>query len=142
MALEEYVGAVVVEVDGREIEAFSCSPSANTGRKPVKTMIRCVRFMVLTGRKPVKTMNRTHRNAGYTNGVYEYTLDLSVPVEADGDTIDWENVIDAKVVIYPVKGNRRTAYTGCVVTEVGEQYETENEARRDIKMFAQDKKEE
>ena len=40
MALEEYVGAVVVEVDGREIEAFSCSPSANTGRKPVKTMNR------------------------------------------------------------------------------------------------------
>lgn len=124
MALEEYVGAVVVEVDGREIEAFSCSPSANTGRKPVKTM------------------NRSQRIAGYTNGVYEYTLDLSVPVEADGDTIDWENVIAAKVVIYPVKGNRRTAYTGCVVTEVGEQYETENEAKRDIKMFAQDKKEE
>lgn len=55
MALEEYVGAVVVEVDGREIEAFSCSPSANTGRKPVKTM------------------NRNQRIAGYTNGVYEYT---------------------------------------------------------------------
>lgn len=53
MALEEYVGAVVVEVDGREIEAFSCSPSANTGRKPVKTM------------------NRSQRIAGYTNGVYE-----------------------------------------------------------------------
>ena len=101
MALEEYVGAVVVEINGREIEAFSCSPSANTGRKPVKTM------------------NRSQRIAGYVEGV-----------------------IDAKVVIYPVKGNRRTAYTGCVVTEVGDQYETENEAKRDVKMFAQDKKEE
>ena len=94
MALEEYVGAVVVEINGREIEAFSCSPSANTGRKPVKTM------------------NRSQRIAGYVEGVY------------------------------PVKGNRRTAYTGCVVTEVGDQYETENEAKRDVKMFAQDKKEE
>lgn len=36
MALEEYVGAVVVEVDGREIEAFSCSPSANTAASPSK----------------------------------------------------------------------------------------------------------
>ena len=96
MALEEYVGAVVVEIDGREIEAFSCSPSANTGRKPVKTM------------------NRTQRIAGYTNGVYEYTLDLSVPVEADGDTIDWENVIDAKVVIYPVRATAARPIPGAL----------------------------
>lgn len=124
MALTEYVGAVVVEINGQEVEAFSCSPSVNTGRAAVKTM------------------NRTQRIAGYKSGVYEYTLELTVPVEANGDTIAWEDVIDAKVVIYPVIGSRRTAYTGCVVTEVGDQYEVENEARRDITMFAQDRKEE
>ena len=43
MALEEYVGAVVVEVDGREIEAFSCStvrqygPQARQNHEPYAT---------------------------------------------------------------------------------------------------------
>ena len=40
MALEEYAGQVILEVDGQEIEVTSFNVSENTGRKPVKTMNR------------------------------------------------------------------------------------------------------
>jgi hypothetical protein len=38
MALEEYVGAIVLYVDGQEIEVTDVRPQTNTGRKLVKTM--------------------------------------------------------------------------------------------------------
>ena len=34
----EYVGAIVLEVDGIEIEVTKCDPKVNTGRKGVKTL--------------------------------------------------------------------------------------------------------
>ena len=40
MALEEYVGAIVMEVDGQEIEVTDLKVDTNTGRKLVKTMNR------------------------------------------------------------------------------------------------------
>ena len=40
MAIQEYVGAVVLEVDGKEIECVSVSNDSNTGYMPVKTMRR------------------------------------------------------------------------------------------------------
>ena len=38
MAIQEFVGAVVLEVDGEEIECTSFSAKEATGRQPVKTM--------------------------------------------------------------------------------------------------------
>ena len=38
MALEEYVGAIVMEVDGQEIEVTDLKEDVTTGRKLVKTM--------------------------------------------------------------------------------------------------------
>ncbi len=40
MALEEYVGSIVLYVDGQEIEVTDIRPQTNTGRKLVKTMNR------------------------------------------------------------------------------------------------------
>lgn len=51
-----YVGAVIMEVNGREVEIVSIKPS------------------VTTGRKPVKAMNRHGRVGGYADGVKEYKL--------------------------------------------------------------------
>ena len=122
MAIREFVGAVVLEVDGQEIECSSFSVDADTGHKPVKTM------------------NRRRRIAGYCTGVATYSLTVSVPIPIDGDELDWENVVGAKLVIYPVNGKgQRKAYTGCVVEKVGDKYESEGEAKRDLTMFVVDK---
>jgi len=123
MAIAEYVGAVVLEVDGKEIECVSVSADAETGRKPVKTM------------------NRKRKIAGYCTGVATYALTLTVPIPVkEQDETDWENVVGAKLVIYPVSGNgKRTAYTDCVVEKVGDKYESEGEAKRDLTLFAVDK---
>ena len=115
MAIQEYVGAVVLEVDGKEIECVSVSNDSNTG------------YM------PVKTMRRQRTISGYCLGI--------VPV--DGDPLDWWNVFDAKLTIYPASGNgKRVSYTGCCVQSVSDQYEAEGEARRDLKLFAVERVEE
>ncbi len=125
MAIKEYVGAVVLEVDGREVECSSFSVTENTGRQPVKTM------------------NRSRRIAGYSEGVATFEISAAVPIPVDGEELDWFNAFDVKMVIYPISGNgKRTAYTGCVVQEVSPAYESEGEAKRDIKLFAVDRVEE
>lgn len=126
MALQEYVGAIVLEVDGREIECTSFSAKETTGRMPVKTM------------------NRSRRIAGFCTGVATYELTVAVPIPVDqGTEVNWSEVAGAKLVIYPVSGKgRRTAYTGCVVQDVSDAYESEGEAKRDLTMFAVNKVEE
>ncbi|MEG2173614.1 MAG: phage tail protein [Desulfovibrionaceae bacterium] len=126
MALHEYVGAIVLEVDGREIECTSFSAKESTGRMPVKTM------------------NRARRIAGYCTGVATYELSVAVPIPVNGTAeLNWSEVVGAKLVIYPVSGKgKRTAYTDCVVQDVSDAYESEGEAKRDLTMFAVNKIEE
>jgi hypothetical protein len=57
---EEYVGAIVLYVDGQEIEVTDIRPQTNTGRKLVKTM------------------NRTGRAKGYSKGIAEHSLQITV----------------------------------------------------------------
>lgn len=121
MAMEEFVGAIVLEVDGEEVECASFSVKENTG---------CL---------PVKTMNRRARIAGFCQGVTTYELTVAVPIPANGKERNWSKVRDAKLVIYPVNGKgQRTAYTGCCVQDVSAQYESEGEAKRDLTLFAVD----
>lgn len=125
MAIQEYVGAVVMEIDGKEIECVSVNVSSNTGYLPVKTM------------------RRKRVISGYCLGVATFELSVTVPIKVDGEEYDWWNVFDAKMVIYPISGNgNRVAFTGCCVQEVGDAYETEGEAKRDLKMFAVERVEE
>lgn len=70
MALEEYVGAIVMEVDGQEIEVTDLKED------------------VTTGRKLVKTMNRTGRAKGFSRGIEEIQLSLSVVIPESGD-LNW-----------------------------------------------------
>ncbi len=122
MALEEYVGAIVMEVDSAEVEVISVSPDVDTGTKPVPTM------------------NRKGRIKGFSRGIRKYNLKVTVVIPLAGDTIDWENLEGAKITIFPVSpGGQRTTYQDCGTVTVSDQYSVDNEARRDLTMFAADK---
>lgn len=118
MALEEYAGAIVLEVDGTEVEVVEISSQ------------------VKTGRKLVKTMNKTGRAKGFSKGIAEYELTVAVVIPLTGD-MDWEAVEGAKLTLYPVSaGGTRTSFLDCFTLEVGEKYSVDNEARRDLKIAA------
>ena len=122
MALEEYVGAIVMEVDSQEVEVVSVSPDVDTGTKPVVTM------------------NRSARIKGFSRGVRKYNLKVTVVIPLAGDPIDWENIQGSKITIFPVSpGGQRTTYQDCCTITVSDQYTADNEARRDLTMFASDK---
>ncbi|MDO9053843.1 MAG: hypothetical protein Q7U37_07950 [Gallionella sp.] len=116
MALKEYLGAIVLEVNTVEVEVESLDVTKKTGRKLVKTM------------------NRTGRAAGFSKGVEEIDLKVSVVIPVTGD-IDWAAIEGAKLTIFPtVAGGKRTSYLDCFTLDVGEKYSTDNEAKRDLSM--------
>lgn len=118
MALQEYAGAIVLEVDGTEVEVIDLNVNTQTGRKLVKTM------------------NKTGRAKGFAKGIAEYDLDVTVAIPLTGD-IDWAAIEGAKLTIYPISpGGKRESYLDCFTTQVGEKYSVDNEARRDLKIQA------
>lgn len=124
MALEKQVGAIVMEVDGREIDVISVSPRETTGRRPVRTM------------------NRSGYAKGYTEGMPSYDLSVTASIPASGDPIDWARIVGAKITLEPLGGGTRVSYLDCCTTEVGRTFEVDGEARISISMFAMRKVEE
>jgi hypothetical protein len=119
MALQEFVGAVSMEIDGREIEITSFKPKTTTGRKPVKTM------------------NRAMRVKGFSRGIIMYELSVAAVVPLTGPPVDWAAIEGAKITVQPVSGNGgRYSYLDCFTVDVGEQYQVEGEATIDISMVA------
>jgi hypothetical protein len=118
MALKEYLGAVILEVNGQEVEVEDLSVKKKTGRKLVKTM------------------NKTGRPSGFARGIAEIDLNCTAVIPATGD-IDWAGIEGAKLTVYPVTaGGKRTSYLDCFTLEVGEKYVVDGEAKRDISMAA------
>lgn len=118
MALEEYAGSIVLEIDGVEIDVESLDETNRTGRKLVKTM------------------NKTGRAKGFSRGIAEYELKATVVIPLTGD-LDWENVEGAKITLYPLNAvEQRTTYQDCFVTEVGSKYTVDGEAKRDLSIQA------
>ena len=114
-----YAGAIIMEVNGRDVEIISLKPQTTTGRKPVKTM------------------NRQGRVMGYADGVTEHKLSATAAIPIDGTEIDWGNITRAKITIYPInKEDKRVSYLDGFSTEISEQYEVDNEARIDIELIA------
>ncbi len=118
MALEEYVGAIVMEVDAQEIEVTDLKED------------------VTTGRKLVKTMNKTGRAKGFSRGIEEIQLTVTVVIPESGD-LNWGGIEGAKITQYPLNSSgKRVSYLDCFSTQVGAQYTVDNEAKRDITMNA------
>lgn len=119
MALEEYVGSIILEMDGQEIEVTDLKED------------------VTTGRKLVKTMNKTGRAKGFSRGIAEYQLTISVVVPLTGD-LNWEGMEGAKITQYPLSGSggKRVSFLDCFSNQVGASYTVDNEAKRDITVSA------
>lgn len=116
MALNELIGTIVMEVDGREIEIESIDITSKTGRKLVKTM------------------NTLGRAKSFSKGISEIELKVSAVIPLTGD-IDWAGIEGAKITIYPITpGGTRTSYLDCFTLEVGNKYTVDNEAKRDLSM--------
>lgn len=115
---EAYAASAVLEVDGTEIEITDLSVTTNTGRKLVKTM------------------NSKGVAKGFAKGIRTYELSITAAVPLEGN-IDWDNIEDAKVTVYPLDQNdKRTSYLNCFSESVGEKYTVDNEEVQDIKLIA------
>ncbi len=124
MALKEYLGAIVLEIDGQEYEVIDFNEQHESGRKVVKTM------------------NRTGRALGYHQGVKTWELSVTAAIPHD-DALDWSTVEGAKLTIFPVTdGGVRQSYQDCAVVSVGGKYTVDNEARVDVKLLSLNKVEE
>ena len=89
MALEEYVGAVIVEFNAVEYEAISVDED------------------VKGDKKLVKTMNRKRRAKGRCLMIPEFTLKVTLPIPVEGEP-DWLAFDDGKVVNRTVKLSQMT----------------------------------
>lgn len=118
MSLQEFAGAISLEVDSREVEVTSFSVKASTGRKAVKTM------------------NKAMQVKGFSRGIKTYDLSVTAVIPLTGSPIDWENIEGAKLTTQPVGGGKRYSYLDCFTVDLGETYEVEGEARIDISMIA------
>lgn len=116
--LEEYVGSIVMEVDGTDVDVVSVQAQRNTGRKPVKTM------------------NRHRRVKGVASGIREFSLRVTAVVPKN-KPMDWDAIAGAKITLEDENGGRET-YLDCFTVSASSQYDAENEARIDLEMIALD----
>ena len=115
---EVAVGAIVLIVDSNEYDCVSCEAQKGTGRKPIATM------------------NRKRVNKYRTQGVKSYNLSISVVIPNGKDTIDWDNIEDARITVENPEGGFRETYLDCSSTEVSDSFSVEGETRRNLSMFA------
>ncbi len=121
--MSEFVGAVVLEWDGREIECASITTD------------------VTTGKRLVKTMNRKQRAKGHAKGIPDFRLSVEVPIPTDGSEPDWLMIENAKLTIDPVDGiGQREVYVGGEVESMSSKYQVEGVAMRTLTITALDRR--
>lgn len=124
MAIEEYVGAIVMEVDGAEIDIVSFNPSTTTGREIVATM------------------NSSGNALGFSEGMTMHSLSVTAAIPKAGHKIDWAKIKGAKISMSPIGGGLRVSYLDCFSISTSESYQVQGQARIDIQMAALRKVEE
>ena len=121
--MSEFVGAVVLEWDGREIECASISSDISTGKRLVKTM------------------NSKQRAKGHARGIPDFRLSVEVPIPTDGSEPDWLEIEGAKLTVVPIDGiGKREVFYGCEVETMSSKYQVENAAMRTLTITALDRK--
>ena len=121
--MSEFVGAVVLEWDGQEIECASVSTDISTGKRIVKTM------------------NSKGRAKGHAKGVADFKLSVEVPIPTDGTEPDWLAIEGAKLTVVPIDGiGQREVFTGCEIETMSSKYQVEGAAMRTLSITALDRK--
>ena len=121
--MSEFVGAVVLEWDGQEIECASVSSDISTGKRLVKTM------------------NSKQRAKGHAKGIPDFKLSVEVPIPTDGSEPDWLSIEGAKLTIVPVDViGQREVFTGCEIETMSSKYQVEGAAMRTLSITALDRK--
>jgi len=120
MALKEYLGAIILEIDGTEYEV----ESVDVEHKP--------------NRKMVTTMNRKGKPSGYSEGVHEWSLKIVAPIPVTG-ALDWDAIKGGKLTIFPVTASgTRTSYLDCVSMGDSKSFGVGNEAKVTVTLAACD----
>ncbi len=120
MALKEYLGAVILEIDGKEYEVESVDVDHKSGRSLVKVM------------------SRKGKPGGFSAGVEEWSLKITAPIPKTG-ALDWDKITGAKLTIFPVtEGGQRTTYVDCVSLGDSYKYSVQGEAKVDVTLAAMD----
>lgn len=121
--MEEFVGAVILEYDGKEIECASISTDSTSGKRIVRTM------------------NRARRAKGHSAGIPEHKLSVEVPIPTDGSEPDWLNISNAKLTVVGIEdGGPREVYTGCEVESMSSKYSVNDTAMRTLSFTALDRR--
>lgn len=115
----EYVGSIVLEVDGTAIDCVSVDATRNLGRKVVKTM------------------NSQRRAQGIVETIRDYSLRVTVVIPKGPKAPVWDDIKGAKISLEDDSGNRES-YLDCCTVSIGAKYDAENEARIDLEMLALD----
>lgn len=115
-----YVGSVVIEMDGVEIEAINFKYDVNTGRRRVNTM------------------NSKGRSLGYAKGIATFDLNFDVPILIDGSQdIDWASITASKFTYWPLDNpSRRKTLRDFAVETTAESSSAEGEATVSVTGFA------
>ena len=118
MALEEYVGSIVLEVDSVEVEIVSLTVQSESGRKLVKTM------------------NSKGRAKGISKGITTYSLNVKAVIPLKG-ALDWMQIAGSKLTQFPLAlGGQTITYQDVCCLSSSEQYTLENEAVIDLQLVA------
>ena len=117
---EQAVGSIVMSVDGQDYDCAKFSAKKTTGNKRIATM------------------NRKMKVKYKSKGVTLYDLTCSVVIPNGKDTVDWDNIEDARISIESPDGGFRETYTDCEVLDISDSYDVNGETMRDLTMFAMD----
>lgn len=120
MALKDYLGAIILEVDGTEYEV----ETVDVDHKPNRSL--------------VKTMNRKGRPSGCSEGVHEWSLKIVAPIPVTG-AFDWDSIKGGKLTIFPVtESGTRVSYLDCVSMGDSKSFGVGNEAKVTVTLAACD----
>lgn len=116
---DELVGAIILYVNGQEIDVASVNPTEQAGRKLVSTM----------------------NSRGRANKSSQTTASGALQIEAfipKTGGIDWAKISGATLIAEALDGGYREVWTGVGVVTVGKKFAVEGEATQSLDCFYKD----
>lgn len=117
---EEAVSTIVMSVDGLEYDCAKFNSTKGNGKKRILTMNRKLKAKYKSG------------------GIKIYDITCSVVIPDGKDSVDWDNLEDARISIESPSGGFRETYIDCSVITATDSYAVDGETLRDLTLFAMD----